>query len=203
MTERYETDRLIPSLTEVRKKEREEREKTFSLQCKTLLIKCVKFYNENYPKSNVGLTWSKTKANIEFNENIDLNDILERFSEKQLNEVKDMFIYCHDERLIVSIPDHEKMKKINAIINSLIPGGNYIDRLKQLEKENEKTSLEISEIDRKIKEEKDKFNKRLEKKIKEPIIEQFICEICGQKCANKGGLTLHKRTHEENNEKQE
>jgi len=189
------------SYEELLEKRRNEIKAKKESEAKALFVKVIDYCKKN-----------KFNVSIEFDETLSIKENLEKLTEEQLFEVRDMLDFAHDplhgdptKRLIKSIPDHESMGYINTIIRSLIPA--YTERVKL-----RKLEQQINEIER----EKEQLTKIIEKKIKEfnkskkkgkdskkEVIKEseeivnkeklmdFTCPNCGRDCKNKAGLTTH------------
>jgi len=188
----YETNKKIPSLSEVRKQEREEQERIRDQECKILLLDSISFYDDNYPKSTHDNTWNDPKKSIIIDDKKDLHEMLDECDEETLTQIFKIFDYAHDERFIVSIKDHEKMNFTKAIIRKLVPGGSYIEELNSLKKNNETVVKQIIELEQRLAEDRKKFNQKLKDK-EDQEEKKYVCHICGFESANGGGLSSHMR----------
>jgi len=195
----YKTDKLIPSLTEVRKKEREEIEKKQSEDAFIFLMSAIKYYDKNYPKTECKNVWTKDKVQITL-KGKELQDSLEKMTENDLYGIIDIFDYFHDERKMNSIKDHDKRSYILARTRKLIPAYREKTELNTLQKQYEQDKRRIQELQKIISEKQKEFKEKTEeKKDKQIEIDNniYICEFCRKECKSNAGLTSHIRTHEQ------
>ena len=192
----YETNEKIPTLTEVRKRERDEQEKSINKKANELLFKAVSYYNTNYPNSTHEIIWEKPKIEIHIKHD-SLKKELKSLTEEELHGLYDIFAYFHDERQMPKIEEHKLKGKIFNIVRKILPGATFLDELYNLYKKRKDINKEIKELEDKLDKERKEFEKRLENnKNMKPDYE--ACEICGKICKSGAGIASHYRSHEEN-----
>lgn len=190
----YETNEKIPSLTDVRRKEREEKERKKSIKKKELLLKAISYYNDKYPNSEHKNVWKKTKIIIELGTET-LEKELKQLNESKLFGIHDIFTYYHDERQMPKVSDHNLRTGIISLINKIFPIGDIINKLHELYKKRKEIELEIIRKENILETKREEFTKKLEiEKNKQP--EHPICPECGKECKSQAGLKSHSRIHE-------
>lgn len=209
---REDLDKLIPNFggkleppkdyTERKEENKVKLEKSQQEEAKDLLLKAIEYYKEDSPNKDCTLKIG----------NLGLHEELDKLSEKQLFEVQKILDFGHDpyigKRLIISIPDHNKMNYTISQLNKRIPG--FKDRIKLLKLENEQTEIEKQKslLEAKIKKSQKKFKvKQLDTKAEikaikeaEDVKLQWNCPFCDFFCGgtNRGGLGSHvKNLHTE------
>jgi len=181
----YETNKEIPSLSEVRRKQKEAEEAIKDAEALEMLEKAVKFYNKNYPKSEYKNTWNEAKTKLKITPGLNINEFLDTLNENELLLVKRILLYAHDERLITTPKDHIPMNRINAKMQKLIPGASYVDKIIKLKKEKETVDKELAELEEKLEADRKKFNEKF------GIKDQFICPYCEKILRSSGGYDYH------------
>ena len=191
----YDTNKNIPTLSSIRREEREERENIFNIEAKKILLKAISYYNDNYPHSKHENIWEKPKIKIEIGKDI-LRNELELLKEEELHSLYDILAYFHDEQQMPKIEDHNSRSKILSVVRKLTPGGNFLDKLYHLYAERQTINKEIKELEDKLDIERKEFVKRLEdNKTEKP--EYFPCGLCTKVCKSPAGLKSHMRVHNE------
>jgi hypothetical protein len=185
----YETNRLIPTLSEVRRKEREEILTAKNEEALDMLEATVKFYNKNYPKTNVieklDNTWTDPKVKLKMTAVIKIDEYLDSLNENELILIKYMLLYAHDERLIKTPKDHEPMTFIGAKLNKLIPGSSYVNKIIKIKRNKEIIDKELLDLEKRLAIDRKKFNEKF------GIKEQFICPYCEKILKSSGGFDYH------------
>lgn len=191
----YTTNEPIPSLDEVRRKERDEKEKRKNKRTKDFLLKAITYYNENYPNSTHDNIWNEEKVEIKIGAK-SLLDELRILSEKELRSVFEVLTYFHDERQMPLVQEHLLLSRIQMLVKKILPGGDLLERLYKLYRERKKINTKIESLENELDIERKKFKKTLEK-IKSTS-KQFICSIdgCGFVAKSQSGLSSHMRKHE-------
>ena len=194
----YETNERIPTLSEVRRQEREEYDKKVSIKAKELLLKAISFYNDNYPNSTHEIVWEKEKVDLIEIGDKSLETELGYLNEENLHGLYDIFTYYHDERQMILVEEHDLRSKIISIVKKTIPGGYILDKLHELYERQKPLNIEIKELEDQLRIEQKELIERLEenKEIKKKS-EQLICEVdgCGKVCKSPAGLKSHLRIH--------
>jgi len=195
----YETNRTIEPLSEIRKREEEQAQIEKNAEARKILDRVLKYYNSNYPKSEKGYKWEKPKITLTLS-NESLHEFLDRLTEKELRGVYDIFDYYSKEVGLTIVKDFEKKRYILGLINKIIPGGQYYEKVLKLEEEQRIRQEELDQYRKRLEKDRAEFQKKF---IKIPEVvkeedkeEQFICRICGKICGNGGGLSSHMKTHE-------
>jgi len=191
----YNTNDKIPSLSEVRRKEREERKEKFNKSAKELLLKAISYYNIHYPNSTHNNVWNNSKIKIEIG-NDTLEEELYLLNEKELHSIYDILTYFHDERQISKIEDHNSKDRILSMIRKIIPGGIYLDKLYELYNKQSIINKEIKKIEDDLDKERNEFIERLEKN-ESRITGDYPCKLCEKVCKSAAGLKSHMRVHSE------
>jgi len=187
----YETNKEIPTLSEVRKQEALEKEKEKNKLGKKVLSDAISFYQKNYPKSKCENIYTKPKKFIKINEKHDLEEILNNdLNEEDLWHAVDVLDYFHDERQLRIIKEHDAYKRLRAMILKTVPGGIFQSKLDKLKTQKKEIEKKIEEIEKKIKQEKEQFYK--DRNI--TIVEELKCQYCGRTFGNKGGLIVHEKS---------
>jgi len=181
----------IPTLSSVRRKERMEQESLKNKEEKELLLKAVKYYDENYPNSKQQIEWTKPKEHIKVGK-LTIQEELEKLTEKELYGIYEIFRYFHDERQMPLIPEHGIKNRILRKVGLLTPGHSYLDKLFRLYTKLDDTKREIKILEERLKFDREVFEKRLGT---QPEKELVVCDICGKICKSQAGLKSHKRTH--------
>lgn len=192
---KYTTNENIPSLDEVRRKEREEKEKIRNKKTKNFLLKAITYYNENYPNSTHENIWKAEKVEIKIGHESLLEE-LRKLSEKELQAIFEVLTYFHDERQMALIEEHNMSAKIRMFVKKILPGGHILENLYKLYEERKKINNKIEHLEDRLNIERKEFEENLEK-IKN-ISEQFICNVegCGFVAKSASGLSSHMRKHE-------
>lgn len=188
----YTTNENIPSLDEVRRKEREEQEKIRNKQIKKFLNKAINYYNENYPNSIHENEWTREKIEIKIGHESLLEE-LRKLNEKELRNIFEVLTYFHNERQMPLVQEHLWRSKIQMFIKKILPGGNILENLYKLYEERKKINKEIENLEDNLTKERKKFEENLEKIKSTSKI--FICE-CGFVAKSQSGLSSHMRKHE-------
>ena len=198
-----------------------EKEKLELDNAKKLFIEYIDYYKTNYPKSNKNKTWIDVKlSSIKFDSTKDFKDIVDSFSETDLNDVRTMLSYSKREIAPRDMKLHEAYLFTDAFIKRRIPGIKYIEKLETLTNREKQLIEEKTKLMEAIEKEKEAFKNKpktvLVEKKKEAIkpiettikpIEKpkeeikatedkyYICPICLKDCKSGAGLSSHKNTH--------
>ena len=192
----YNTNKEIPSLSQVRREERDKKEIILDTQAKELLFNAIKFYDENYPNSTQDNEWKWFKVEVKIG-NKTLDEELGKLSESDFSVIFEILQYYHDERQMPRIEQHQLRNRIIGKIKRLDKSGEFLDKLYELYTKQKDLNKEINELENSLNIEREKTEKRLEKKPKKTTIE-VTCEICGKICKSEAGLTSHIRVHQKN-----
>ena len=141
----YETNKVLPRLSDVRKLERTNQEIRYNKECKDLLKKTIEYYRINYPNSHMRLTWDAPKVVLGIGNGM-LDEELEKLTENELSNIYDIFDYFHDERQMNLVDDHRRRNMILAKVKHIIPGGHHIAKLKGLKKKLKNTQQKIDDL---------------------------------------------------------
>lgn len=189
----YETNERIPTLSEVRRKEREEAERQLNIEAKELLQKAISYYNINYPNSNYEIVWEKNKVKIVIGDS-SIEKEIEYLNEEELRSLYDIFTYYHDERQMPKIIDHNLRSVVLNMVMKLIPGGTILDELYELYEGRKKINKEIEKLEDTLNKKRETFKNRLEEnKNLNPI--NFVCDVCEKICKSLAGLKMHSKVH--------
>ena len=190
--EKYETNKYIPSLSEVKQKEREDVEQKLDIEAKEFLLKVVDYYEKNYPNSNVKIKWENEKGNVKIGkENLDIE--LKIKTEDELRAIHTALAYFHDERQMPSPLEHDKKNRISSKIHALIPGDLYSKKIEKLKEDRQKINDELEKLEKQLIKDREQFKKTLEKTIEKS--KDMICNVCKKKCGSPAGLANHMKTH--------
>ena len=176
-----EIDKVRPSsytLNKINKRKRIVEEQKVS--AKNTLIEALEFYNENYPKSSYDLDWTKIKVNFKVNEDIDYDDFLERLTEEELYNAREILIYSLKEQFKGNIKARDRYNLAIVRIRKKIPGIKYVEKLEAIKEKEHQILKERKKFEILIQEERKKFEEAKLKstiKIIEPIIEPIKPEI--------------------------
>jgi len=190
----YETNERIPSLTDVRRRERENAEKKITIDRKELLYKAISYYNDNYPNSTHKNIWKNPKIELELGIE-SLEEELKKLDESKLFGIHDIFTYYHDERQMPKVSDHRLRTGVISLINKIFPIGDIIKKLHALRIKQKEIELEIIKKEDILKEERKEFINRLETEQNKKT--DFSCKVegCGKICKSQAGLKSHSRSH--------
>lgn len=193
----YETNRTVRSLAQIKREKHAEKEQEKLDVARNSLIKALTFYQEKYPQSEKGNTWEQVKIKYHLGQKT-LQDFLEALSEEDLQNLYEVFDYYSAEIGFHIVKEYEGKKRTIAMIRKLIPGGDYIEKMRELNKDIEQKNKKFEEYKERLTEDRKNFRKRLasHRKIEEPEPE-FKCKVCGKVCGNAGGLAVHLKSHEE------
>jgi len=189
----YNTNKEIPSLSQVRREERDKKEIILDTQAKELLFNAIKFYDENYPNSTQDNEWKWSKVEVKIG-NKTLDEELGKLSESDFSVIFEILQYYHDERQMPRIEQHQLRNRIIGKIKRLDKSGEFLDKLYELYTKQKDLNKEINELENSLNIEREKTEKRLEKKPKKTTVE-VTCEICGKICKSEAGKTSHLRVH--------
>lgn len=193
----YNTNEKILPLSEVRKKERNEKEQKENEESFELLIKAIDFYNTNYPKSfqDPPLKWEEPKQTIKIDKKSSLNDELNKMNEADFQNIIQIFQYFHDEKQMKTIKEHNIRARILAKIKKIYHGGVILEELYKLYSKKKEINEKINSLESQLEQEKEKLHEKLDSK--EPKKEETLieCSICGKVCKSQAGLTSHQRVH--------
>jgi hypothetical protein len=195
----YETNSAVNSLAEIRLKEKKQKEIERNEYARKILLRCMEYYNEHYPKSLKGKKYTSQKIKLDL-KNESLHEFLNRLTEKELTIIYDIFDYYSGEIGLSNVRDYEKKQYVLGQVSKLIPGGAYIKKMRALEAKMREDNLELDQYKKRLANDRKEFEKKFldvpEVIPEEAKEETFVCRVCGKVCGNGGGLSSHMKTHE-------
>jgi len=164
---------------------------------KNIIFESVEYYKQEYPNSTRNREWTQSKVSFKVNEIDDIDDYLDKRTEKELYELRDMVRYTQIETCR-KIINRDRFDLVLTRIRKRIPGIKYVEKLEAIKEKEHKVLIEKRKCEELIQEERRKFeDKRLEV-INKPIeiidpesnegLEPYRCSMCFPTVHSKGKI---------------
>ena len=158
-----------------------------------LFEKALKFYEEKYPKSfrKIPMEWNEPKKKLSLPNQKNFFEELKELTTEEKLFARYMLFYTIKEHNYKTLDTYYEYVGLRGRLKNLIPGGNILDKIENIEAEQRKKEEELIRLKKEYQEalQKDE-NERLKAKST-----KIICTVpgCGKECNSPAGLASHIR----------